>query len=48
VSDYASLLSGCSLEEILEPMQEGGRAGRKNLNSLSVAMQVSPYLFSTI
>jgi ABC-type bacteriocin/lantibiotic exporter with double-glycine peptidase domain len=48
MSDYASLLSGCSLEEILEPIQEGGCAGPKNLNSLSVAMQVSPYLFATI
>jgi ABC-type multidrug transport system fused ATPase/permease subunit len=48
VSDYASLLSGCSLEEILEPIHEGGRASPKNPNSLSVAMQVSPYRFATI
>ena len=48
VSDYASLLSGCSLEEIMEPIQEGDRAGPKNHNSLSVAMKVSPYLFATI
>ena len=48
VSDYASLLSGCSLEEILEPIQEGDRAGPKNQNSLSVAMKVSPNLFATI
>ena len=41
VSDYASLMAGCTLEEILEPVLEGGRAGPKERNSMSVAMKVS-------
>ena len=48
VSDYASLMAGCSLEEILEPIHEGGRAGQNDRNSLSVAMKVSPHIFATV
>ena len=41
VSDYASLMAGCTLEEILEPVLEGGRVGPKERNSMSAAMKVS-------
>ena len=41
VSDYASLMAGCTLEEILEPVLAGGRAGPKERNSMSAAMKVS-------
>ena len=42
VSDFASLLAGCTLEEILEPVpSDGGRIGPKERNSMSGAMKVS-------
>ena len=45
VSDYASLMAGCTLEGILEPVVplEGGgnRSGPKERNSMAVAMKVS-------
>jgi len=42
VSDYASLLAGCTLEEILEPVPlEGGRVGPKERNSMAVAMKIT-------
>jgi ABC-type multidrug transport system fused ATPase/permease subunit len=48
VSDYASLMAGCTLEEILEPVLEGGRAGPKERNSMSVAMKVSLRLSAAV
>ena len=43
VSDHASLMAGCTLEEILEPvpLEAGGRIGSKERNSMAVAMKVS-------
>lgn len=42
VSDYASLLAGCTLEEILEPVPlEGGRVGPKERNAMAVAMKIT-------
>ena len=43
VSDYASLMTGCTLDEILEPIQEGRRVGPKERNAMSLAMKVSPH-----
>ncbi len=40
LSDYSSLLAGCTLEEILEPVNESGRTSPKEKNSMSVAMKV--------
>jgi ABC-type protease/lipase transport system fused ATPase/permease subunit len=41
ISDYASLMAGCTLEEILEPSLEGrGHLGPKERNSVAVAMKV--------
>jgi len=45
VSDYASLMAGCTLEEILEPVVPleggGGRIGPKERNSVAVAMKIT-------
>ena len=45
VTDYASLMAGCTLEEILEPVVPleggGGRIGPKERNWIGVAMKVS-------
>ena len=45
VTDYASLMAGCTLEEILEPVVPleggGGRIGQKERNLVVVAMRVS-------
>ena len=41
VSDYASLMAGCTLEEILEPVLEGGCVGPKERNSMFAAIKVS-------
>jgi len=41
VSDYASLMAGCTMEEILEPVVAGGRVGTKERNSVSVAMKIT-------
>ncbi|KAL7470859.1 hypothetical protein ACHAXS_011138 [Conticribra weissflogii] len=43
VSDWASLMSGCSLEEILEPLpiSGGARIGARERNSIGVAMKIT-------
>lgn len=40
ISDYSSLLAGCTLEEILEPVNASGRTSPKEKNSMSVATKV--------
>lgn len=40
ISDYSSLMAGCTLEEILEPVNDSGRTNPKERNSISVAMKV--------
>jgi len=40
ISDYSSLMAGCTLEEILEPVNESGRTNPKERNSISVATKV--------
>ena len=40
ISDYSSLLAGCTREEILEPVNASGRTSPKEKNSMSVAMKV--------
>jgi len=43
VSDWASLMSGCSLEEILEPLPitGGARIGTRERNAIGVAMKIT-------
>mmetsp|Transcript_30898 Transcript_30898/g.62477 ORF Transcript_30898/g.62477 Transcript_30898/m.62477 type:complete len:1340 (+) Transcript_30898:115-4134(+) len=42
VPDYASLMSGCTLEEIIEPISVvGGRIGPKERNSMAIAMKIT-------
>lgn len=44
VSDCASLMAGCTLEEILEPPLEGrGRIGPKERNAVAVAMKITGF-----
>lgn len=42
VPDYASLMSGCTLEEIIEPISViGGQIGPKERNSMAIAMKIT-------
>jgi len=42
VPDYASLMSGCTLEEIIEPVSViGGGIGPKERNSMAIAMKIT-------
>ena len=42
VPDYASLMSGCTLEEIIEPIPVvGGGIGPKERNSMAIAMKIT-------
>ena len=42
VPDYASLMSGCTLEEIIEPISVvGGGIGPKERNSMAIAMKIT-------
>lgn len=42
VPDYASLMSGCTLEEIIEPISSvSGQSGAKERNSMTVAVKIT-------
>lgn len=42
VPDYASLMSGCTLDEIIEPVSvAGGGIGPKERNSMAIAMKIT-------
>ena len=47
--DYASLMSGCTLEEVLEPVPiDGGHIGPKERNACTVAMKVRSFCISSV
>jgi len=39
--DYASLYSGCTLDEIIEPVPPSGRIGPKERNAVTLAMKIT-------